>query len=63
MVQRNRYANRAELLELLSEEPAVVANTTTEAVDAVMDALANLGVNVETLVKITVDEDVAPDLQ
>ena len=63
MPQRRRYATRDELVALLAEQPEVVSNTTAEAVDAVVDALAGLGIKVDALVKITVDEDVAPDLQ
>lgn len=65
MVQRNRYATRAELVALLSEHINTQTGDTVDeiAVDAVLQALVQHGVNVETLVKTMVDEDVAPDLQ
>ena len=65
MVQRNRYATRAELVTLLSEHINTQTGDTVDelAVDAVLQALVQHGVNVEALVKTMVDEDVAPDLQ
>lgn len=65
MVQRNRYANRAELTDLLTEHINTQTSDTVDetAVDAVLQALVQHGVIVEALVKTTVDEDVSPDLQ
>lgn len=65
MVQRNRYANRAELTDLLAEHINTETSETVDeaAVGAVLQALTQHGVNVEALVKVTVDEDVAPDFR
>lgn len=65
MPQRRRYATRDELVALLAGH---INASTSDVVDetsvsAVLDALAQHGAATETLVKITVDEDVAPDLQ
>jgi hypothetical protein len=58
MAQRRRYATRVELAEMLA---SVLSGQ--PAPDEVIEALAQLGAPVDTLVKITVDEDVTPDLQ
>jgi len=65
MPQRRRFANRAELTALLTEHINTQTGDTVDeaAVDAVLQALTQNGVDVEALVKTTVDEDVAPDLQ
>jgi hypothetical protein len=59
MPQRRRYAHRAELEEML----VGLTNCSRGQLVFVMDALQELGVDVDALVKVTVDEDVAPDLQ
>lgn len=58
MPQRRRYATREELGDLLAQH--LDGQPTREEI---VEALAVLGVNVDALVKVTVDEDVAPDLQ
>jgi hypothetical protein len=58
MPQRRRYATQDELAELITER----LNPEPTGGDIVA-ALAELGVPVDALVKVTVDEDVAPDLQ
>lgn len=65
MVQRNRYADRAELTALLAGHINTQTGDTVDevVVDAVLRALTWHGVNVDALVKVTVDEDVTPDLQ
>jgi hypothetical protein len=68
MVQRRRYVARDELVSWLVD--SINADISRDAcpidkdtVGAVIDALAARGVNLGTLVKVMVDEDVAPDLQ
>ncbi|NAE18075.1 hypothetical protein [Enterococcus hirae] len=54
MVQRRRYATRAELTELVERE--FVRPLVGEPVEAVLDVLAQHDVDLDALVKITVDE-------
>jgi hypothetical protein len=65
MPQRHRYANRAELVALLAEHINTQTGDSVDetTVDSVLQALVQHEVNVEALVKTTVDEDVTPDLQ
>lgn len=65
MPQRRRYATRDELVTMLTEHVNVNTSSTIDegAVAAVVDALEEHGVSPESLVKVTVVEDVAPDLQ
>ncbi len=61
MAQRRGYATRDELAERVVD---VLHGQLQQAnVQAVLNALAFLGANPDALVKIEVDEDVAPDLQ
>lgn len=53
MVQRRRYATRAELLDILYAEVGSVTGP-----GSVLDVLAAHGVNLDELVKVTVEEDV-----
>jgi hypothetical protein len=59
MPQRRRYANQVELrrqvIGAAQWQPGVQIDTTL-AVDGVLDALVLLGVDLDALVKITVDE-------
>lgn len=58
MPQRRRYATREELVQLLVDRGA-----DRVAIETHFDVLTEFGVNLNALVKIEVDEDVAPDLQ
>lgn len=51
MVQRRRYASRAEVLDILIREVGDVTSPSS-----VLDVLAEHGVDLDALVKITVDE-------
>lgn len=61
MPQRRRYATRDELAERVVD--VLQGQLTHASVRSVLNALAFLGANSDALVKITVDEDVASDLQ
>jgi hypothetical protein len=58
MPQRRRYATRDELVQMLVDRSA-----DRESVERLLDMIAEFGVDLGALVKITVDEDVSPDLQ
>jgi hypothetical protein len=60
VAQRQRYATRDELVELLARHVRRVAPRVVQpigATEAVLDALTAQGVDVAALVKITVQED------
>lgn len=57
MPQRNRYATRAELAELVATEHTSVAD-----VAVVLDGLAEFGAPVDALVKIVVDAETGKPL-
>lgn len=60
MAQRQRYATRLELIGLLATHVRRVAPRVVQpigATEAVLDALTAQGVDVDALVKITVEED------
>jgi len=61
MPQRRRYATRDEIAERVVE--VLNGQLTQQSVKAVLNALAFLGADPDALVKIVVNEDVAPDLQ
>lgn len=65
MPQRRRYATRDELITMLAEHVNINTSDTINetSVAAVLDALEEHGVSHESLVKVSVVEDVAPDLQ
>lgn len=53
MVKRQRYATRRELVRILAEH-----DLDTDVVHTVVERLEELGVPVDALVKITVDEPI-----
>lgn len=61
MPDRRRYATRDELAESVVD--VLHGQLSQASVRSVLDALAFLGADPDALVKVTVGEDVAPDLQ
>lgn len=57
MPKRRRYATRPELMELLAGR---VPDAEPACLERVLDGLSELGVAVDGLVKVSVDEEIDP---